>query len=179
MGIKPRRETHHKFMRDEIQCVVATVAFGMGINKADIRKVIYYGAPKEMEAYYQEIGRAGRDRLLSACHVVWASGDMALNRQLLIGVTSDKFRGYKMKLTAKMEYLSSPKCKRKNILSHFEDKQLRKASSGIMGTDKCCDNCSSRPVLFTSCEFLLGCCMTPVQTTLSLICRVLGRKPTN
>ncbi|MGH0173892.1 UNVERIFIED_CONTAM: hypothetical protein FKN15_078358 [Acipenser sinensis] len=145
MGIKPRRETHHKFMRDEIQCVVATVAFGMGINKADIRKVIHYGAPKEMEAYYQEIGRAGRDGLPSACHVVWGSGDMALNRQLLSGVKSDNFRGYKMKMMAKMEkYLSSPKCRRKIILSHFEDKQLRKASLGIMGTDKCCDNCSSR-----------------------------------
>ncbi|RXM97957.1 Werner syndrome ATP-dependent helicase-like, partial [Acipenser ruthenus] len=145
MGIKPRRETHHKFMRDEIQCVVATVAFGMGINKADIRKVIHYGAPKEMEAYYQEIGRAGRDGLPSACHVVWGSGDMALNRHLLSGVKSDKFRGYKMKMMAKMEkYLSSPKCRRKIILSHFEDKQLRKASLGIMGTDKCCDNCSSR-----------------------------------
>ncbi|MGH0183133.1 UNVERIFIED_CONTAM: hypothetical protein FKN15_011215 [Acipenser sinensis] len=114
MGIKPRRETHHKFMRDEIQCVVATVAFGMGINKADIRKVIHYGAPKEMEAYYQEIGRAGRDGLPSACHVVWGSGDMALNRQLLSGVKSDNFRGYKMKMMAKMEkYLSSPKCRRK------------------------------------------------------------------
>ncbi|XP_041086155.1 Werner syndrome ATP-dependent helicase homolog isoform X2 [Polyodon spathula] len=145
MGIKPRRETHHKFMRDEIQCVVATIAFGMGINKADIRKVIHYGAPKEMEAYYQEIGRAGRDGLPSACHVVWGSGDMALNRQLLSSVKNDKYRGYKMKMMAKMEkYLSSPKCRRKIILSHFEDKQLRKASLGIMGTDKCCDNCSSR-----------------------------------
>ncbi|KAG7476943.1 hypothetical protein MATL_G00088070 [Megalops atlanticus] len=144
LNIKVRRETQHRFMRDEIQCIAATVAFGMGINKADIRKVIHYGAPKEMESYYQEIGRAGRDGLPSACHVLWASGDMALNRFLLNQVKSDRFRGYKMKMMAKMEqYLSSPKCRRKLILSHFEDKQLRKVTSGIMGTSGCCDNCRS------------------------------------
>ena len=70
---------HREFQRDDAEVMVATVAFGMGIDKPNIRSIIHYGVPGSLEAYYQQVGRAGRDGLPSRCHLMWAPKDFMVS----------------------------------------------------------------------------------------------------
>ncbi|KAF9612764.1 hypothetical protein IFM89_003774 [Coptis chinensis] len=77
MSGKDREESHRSFIRDEVHVMVATVAFGMGIDKPNIRCVIHYGCPKSLESYYQERGRCGRDGLAFICWLYYTRSDFA------------------------------------------------------------------------------------------------------
>lgn len=75
-----RSTAHKEFLNDKATTVIATVAFGMGIDKRDIRFVFHYGTPGNIESYYQEIGRAGRDGFSSRCKVFFASNDISMHK---------------------------------------------------------------------------------------------------
>ncbi len=118
-----RSHNQERFIKEEGIIMVATIAFGMGINKPDVRFVAHLDLPKNIEAYYQETGRAGRDGLPSVAWMVYGLQDLALQRQMIEGsdAPEDQKRIERQKLTAFLGYCESVTCRRQVLLRYFDD----------------------------------------------------------
>ncbi|MCB2293805.1 DNA helicase RecQ [Clostridium algoriphilum] len=135
LGDVERKQNQEKFLYDDINIIIATNAFGMGIDKSNVRYVIHYNLTKSMEAYYQEAGRGGRDGEPSECILLFSAADVLLQKFFIEQSTESpqrKVNEYK-KLQAMVDYSHTSRCLRKFILEYFGEENVQ---------DKC-DNCST------------------------------------
>jgi len=117
-----RRSTQERFIRDEVAVIVATIAFGMGIDKPDVRLIVHYSLPKTLDGYYQETGRAGRDGLPSDCVLFFSLGDK-MNQDYFIKQIEDRSERAQVseKLNQMVEFCETRKCRRGFLLRYFGD----------------------------------------------------------
>jgi ATP-dependent DNA helicase RecQ len=149
-----RARNQEAFLRDEVRVVAATIAFGMGINKPNVRFVVHADLPKNIEGYYQETGRAGRDGIASDCLLLYSRGDVAKHLHFLNDITDDDARAVaKAQLDQIVAFAESASCRRTALLGYFGETRSEPACGG-------CDNCLTpreTELVTTDAQKLMSC----------------------
>ena len=145
LAVSERNCVQEDFLRDELQVVVATVAFGMGIDKPNVRFVVHYDLPKHIEGYYQETGRAGRDGLPADALLLFGAQDIVTVRRLIDNNgNADQQRIEVHKLNAMVSLAESVTCRRRVLLNYFGDRLEQDCGN--------CDVCQDPPEQFDATE---------------------------
>lgn len=159
-----RQKTQNDFINDDIEIIVATVAFGMGINKPNVRFVIHFDLPKSIEQYYQEIGRAGRDGNLAHALLLFSAADIFKLKFLMQDKSPDEVKKAEAMLSAISNYAQANSCRRRAILKYFGENISEEKLKEIQGDAPCCDFCSREKIEKTDLT-------VPVQKFLSCVVR--------
>lgn len=166
-----REKVQDKFQKDDIQIICATIAFGMGIDKSNVRWVIHYNLPKNIESYYQEIGRAGRDGVDSQAILFFSYGDLTVLRSFVTGSdASEHFKNVQLaKLDRMLEFCQATSCRTNMVLSYFGEHTSEPCGN--------CDTCKNPPQMFDGTiiaqKAFSACKRTNEQITMALMIDIL------